>query len=114
MESNYLIPMGKRLGEIRRSHNFTPEKLANMLEVTPKHISHTERGKSSLSLINLIEFCSIFDSSLDYIVLGKTTDSYLSKLPIEIIEILNTGNDAQINRINKVLEMYLELSHGNE
>ena len=114
MESNYLIPMGKRLGEIRRSHNFTQEKLANMLEVTPKHISHAERGRTSLSIKNLIEFCSIFDSSLDYIVLGKTTDSCLSKLPAEIIEILNTGDDTQIARINKILKMYLEMSQNDE
>ncbi len=114
MESNYLIPMGKRIGEIRRSHNITQEKLADMLDVSPKHISHTERGTSSLSLKNLIEFCNIFECNLDYVVLGKTTDSCLSKLPTKIIEILNTGDDAQINRINKVLEMYLELSHGNE
>lgn len=114
MECNFLIPMGKRIGEIRRSHHLTQEKLADMLEVSPKHISHTERGTSSLSLKNLIEFCNIFDCSLDYVILGKTTVSCLSKLPVEIIEILNTGNDDQIKRLNKVLEMYLELTETND
>lgn len=114
MESNYLIPMGKRIGEIRRANHVTQEKLADMLDVSPKHISHTERGTSSLSLKNLIEFCNIFDCSLDYVILGKTMDSCLSKLPLEIIEILNTGTDAQIKRLNKVLELYIELSDNNE
>ena len=74
MESNVLIAIGKRIAEIRKSHNITQETLADQLGVSPKHISHTECGKSSLSLKNLIEFCHLYDCSLDYIVTGKTTD----------------------------------------
>lgn len=114
MESNFLIPIGKRISEIRRAKQITQEKLADMLDVSPKHISHTERGASSLSLKNLIEFCNIFECSLDYVVLGKTMDSSLSKLPVEIIETLNTGTDAQIKRLNKVLELYIELTETND
>lgn len=114
MENNFLIPIGKRISEIRRSKKITQEKLAELLDVTPKHISHTERGTSSLSLKNLIEFCNIFDCSLDYIIRGKTTDTGLSKLPDGIIEILYSGNENQIKRLNKVLELYIELSKNKD
>ncbi len=110
MESKVLIPIGKRISEIRRAHGVTQESLAEQLDVSPKHISHTERGTSSLSLKNLIEFCNIFDCSLDYIIFGATEDSALSKLPIEIVNILQTGDTDEISRLNRYLQMYIELS----
>ena len=109
MESNFLIPIGRRISEIRRSHGMTQETLAEKLEVTPKHISHTECGTSCLSLKNLMEFCSIFDCSLDYIVFGKKDDT-LARLPKEITDILYSGNDSEINRLNQYLNMYIELT----
>ena len=108
MENNYLMPIGKRISKIRRAHKMTQEVLAEKLSVTPKHISHTECGTSSLSLTNLIEFCNIFDCSLDYIILG-TKNHVLSKLPNKIVEILYTGTDEEINRLRKYLEVYVEL-----
>lgn len=109
MESNFLIPIGKRIAEIRRSHNVTQEVLADRLGVSPKHISHTECGTSSLSIKNLIEFCNIFDCSLDYIILGKPADSILAKLPDEIADILYTGTEQDIDRLNRYLQIYVEL-----
>ncbi len=110
MESDFLGPMGKRIGEIRRAHNVTQDMLANMLSVTPKHISHSERGVSCLSLDNLIEFCNLFDCSLDYLVWGITRDKAVSKLPQEIIDLLNQGSPAQQDRLNKIFELFLDLS----
>lgn len=109
MENDFLIPIGKRMAEIRRAHKMTQEKLADMLEVSPKHISHSERGVSSLSLRNLIAFCSIFECSLDYLILGRTSNIIVSKLPTEITEILTFGTKAQQNRLTRYLEMYLDL-----
>ena len=108
MESNFLIPIGKRMADIRRAHKMTQEILAEKLSVTPKHISHTECGTSSLSLDKLIEFCNIFDCSLDYIILGNK-NNILSKLPNKVVEILYTGTDEEINKLRKYLEVYVEL-----
>ena len=110
MENNFLIPIGKRMAEIRRSHKITQEALADKLGVSPKHISHTECGTSSLSLKNLIEFCNLFHCSLDYIVFGKTTDDAISKLPEEISNILHTGSSNDIERLNRYLQIYIELT----
>ena len=110
MESTILIPIGKRISEIRRSHNVTQETLADLLGVSPKHISHTECGTSSLSLKNLMEFCNIFNCSLDYIIFGKREDSVLSKLPEEIVNILYFGTDEDIERLYRYLQFYVELT----
>lgn len=110
MENNFLIPIGKRISEIRRSHNMTQDALADKLSVSPKHISHTECGTSSLSLKNLIEFCNIFNCSLDYIIFGTKDDGILSKLPKEIQEMLYSGDDEEIDRLVRYLQIYVEIA----
>lgn len=109
MKSDLLIPIGQRIRETRRAHGMTQEILAEKLSVTPKHISHTECGTSTLSLANLIEFCNIFNCSLDYIILGKK-DNILSKLPDKIIDIIYSGNEVELTKLIKYLELYLELT----
>lgn len=110
MENNILLPIGKRISEIRRSHNITQEALADKLGVSPKHISHTECGTSSLSLKNLMEFCTLFDCSLDYIIFGTKNNTVLSQLPEEIVQILSSGNNEERELLNRYLQMYLELT----
>lgn len=109
MKNDTLTTMGQRMAKIRRCHNTTQEALADMLDVSPKHISHCENSTSYLSLKNLIKFCHLFDCSLDYLVFGSHNDAILSKLPDEIIKILQTGTDIDINRLNRYLQIYIEL-----
>ncbi len=108
MENNILTGIGQRMAEIRRLHNITQESLADMLDVSPKHISHCENETSYLSLKNLIRFCQLFDCSLDYLVLGYHNNA-LSKLPDGIIKIIQTGSDTDIQLLNRYLQLYLEL-----
>ena len=110
MENNFFIPIGKRIAEIRRSHNMTQDTLADKLSVSPKHISHTECGTSSLSLKNLIEFCNLFNCSLDYIIFGTKEDSVLSILPNEISEILHSGKEDEIDQLIRYLQVYVEIT----
>lgn len=109
MDNDSLQIIGRRIADIRRQHNITQEVLAEMLGVSPKHISHTECGTSSLSLKNLIQFCKIFDCSFDYIIMGKGTDVALSKLPDKICQILYSKNEKEIDRLNRYLQIYVEL-----
>lgn len=108
-ENTLAINMGARIAEIRRSHNVTQEALAEILDVSPKHISHTECGTSTLSLKNLVQFCNLFHCSLDYVVLGKTTDTVLSQLPTSIVQILYSDNKEEVDRLNRYLQIYTEL-----
>ncbi len=109
MENDTLIAIGLRIAEVRRSHKVTQEALADMLGVSPKHISHVENATSCLSFKNLIQFCMIFGCSLDYLVFGKQNNEALSRLPDEVVRILNASNDAEIARLNRYLQVYVEL-----
>lgn len=109
-DNDFMAPIGRRLAEIRRSHHMTQEELADRLDVSPKHISHTECGTSGLSLKNLVEFCNLFDCSLDYVILGKSGSGALGKLPEGIQKLLYTGSAADIDRLNRYLSVYVELT----
>ena len=110
MNNTNLEAIGKRISLTRRAKSMTQETLAERLGVSPKHISHIECGTSSLSLKNLVEFCKIFDCSMDYIIFGNSESKLLSKLPSEITDILHTGTDEELNRLNRYLQIYIELS----
>lgn len=112
MENDILAAIGTRIAEIRRQNKVTQEALADMLGVSPKHISHVENATSCLSLKNFIRFCNIFSCSMDYIILGEQNNEALSKLPDEIVKILSTGNDDDIIRLNRYLQVYIELQNG--
>lgn len=109
MTEEHIIEIGLRISELRRIHKMTQENLANKLNVSTKHISHVERGRACLSLTAFIEICKIFDCSLDYIIWGRTYDIALTKLPITITNILYSGNEEDISRLDRYLQIYSEL-----
>lgn len=106
--------VGLRISELRRAHKMTQESLAELLNVSTKHISHVERGVASLSLKGLIELSNIFKCSLDYIIFGETADKAYSVLPETIIEILHSGNEESIDQLCRYLQIYAELYNQNK
>lgn len=114
MKENLLNNIGPRIAEIRRSKKITQEELAAALDVTPKHISHIENNTSCLSLKNLIQFCTLYNCSLDYLVFGKESNEALSKLPEDIVKILNTGSKSDIELLNRYLQIYVEIQNKQE
>ena len=101
--------IGTRIAELRRAHKLTQEALAEKLNVTTKHISHVERGCASLSVKALIELSQVFDCSIDYIIFGASSDKATSLLPDTILEILYSGQQEDIDRLIRYLQIYTEL-----
>lgn len=101
--------IGKRVAQMRRAKKMTQEKLAETLEVTPKHISHVERGCGALSISAMIEICRIFGCSLDYLVFGNSFDKALSQIPGNVLEVLYSGTEESTKRLRRYLEIYSEL-----
>ena len=101
--------IGKRISSVRKAKKLTQKEIADLLKVTPKHISHVECGTSNLSLSQLVTFCEYTDTSLDYIVLGNSNSAPLSLLPDEIIDILNGDSADNITILQRYLRMFVEL-----
>lgn len=113
MDSELLRGMGLRIAQLRRSHKMTQASLAEILDISTKHVSHVERGCASLSLRNLIELSQLFHCSLDYIIFGRQVDPAYNRLPDTITKILHSENEADIERLERYLQIYADMYEGN-
>ena len=107
------IEVGKRIAKVRISRKMTQEDLAEIMDVSVKHISCVENAQSSFSLKQIIKFCDHFNCSLDYLVLGKNSNPLLSKLPEDIVDILCLEKNNELDTLLRYLNMYVELRKNN-
>ena len=70
--NNYYDPIetGKRIKELRTSKSMTQEALAEELNVTTDYLSKIERGLRSSSIDVLVDLKNIFNTTLDFLILG--------------------------------------------
>lgn len=64
MELNYTL-IGIRIKRIRMSRKITQDKLSEMSDISPQHLSQIESGKTKLSLPTLVNICNALDITAD-------------------------------------------------
>ena len=102
--------MGKRIATLRKEHHMTQAELAESLDISIKHCSSVERGLSRLSIEKLIETADIFNTSLDYLITGKSSSNqYLELFPKALLESLDSDNEQQVEMFRRYLQIYGEL-----
>ena len=62
---------GKRIRQLRMKSGSTQEEIAEVLNVDRSFYSRIEAGKKGASIDLLIQLSSLFNVSLDYLILGK-------------------------------------------
>ena len=65
--------IGKRIKTLRMIQHMNQEQLAEELDITVKHMSEVERGKSLLSLEKLVYLADILDCDMNYLITEKYT-----------------------------------------
>lgn len=93
------VQIGKNIAALRKSQKMTQEELAEELNISIKHCSSVERGKSCLSLEKLISVCDIFDVSLDYLVGGRDSASSRSVRHFIVEMFYNASGETRENLI---------------
>jgi transcriptional regulator with XRE-family HTH domain len=63
--------IGQRIKGLRKERGITQEQLAAMLGVTVNYLSRIEPGIRRASLDLLVDIALLFDTTLDYLVLGR-------------------------------------------
>ena len=101
--------IGNRIAELRRAMHLTQDQLSEMIEVSVKHISAVERGKSSLSLEKLIKACEALDVSLDYLVIGTNYNDTDTPIPKYALEVFQSSDPAEIELLMEYLRLYKKL-----
>lgn len=99
----------QRIAEQRRRHNMTQDVLSEKLDITVKHISAVERGKSTLSIDKLITATEIFDCSMDYLIKGENSPDYSEVIPKFILETLASKETEEKELLLEYLKLYQKI-----
>lgn len=102
---NLNLKIGHRIARLRRAHHLTQANLAESLNISSKHCSNVERGRSTFSLDLMIEVCDRFDVSLDYLVRGKTSGN----LPKEFIAYWENADEKEQEVLKSYMDMYINI-----
>ena len=65
------LGFGRRLYVERKKARMTQERLAELLNVSPTHIHHLEKGNRYPSIQLLIQISDLLGMSIDYLLAGK-------------------------------------------
>ncbi|MBQ9049208.1 MAG: helix-turn-helix transcriptional regulator [Lachnospiraceae bacterium] len=107
--SDYKAAIGKRVSTLRKMNGMTQENLAELLDCSVKHISHSERGIALLSLEKYLFLSDYFGCSLDYLLKGVTPSDVSPSLPTPILEILRQGENEEQELLLAYLNMYSKI-----
>lgn len=87
---------GKRIQQLRKANGMTQEQFAIELNTSDRHIRRIERGEETPSIDLYVEMVATFNTSLDYLLLGKA--------PSEREEQLKRQLYAKLHRIARNLD----------
>ncbi len=62
---------GKRIRQLRKAQGMTQEQLALKLNIGDRHLRKIETGEKGPSVDILVEISTLFNVSLDYIIMGR-------------------------------------------
>lgn len=65
---------GKRIQQLRKASGYTQEALADCLGIDRSFLSRIEAGKKGCSVDMFITLASVFGTSLDHLILGKSPE----------------------------------------
>ena len=80
MNNSFLIDMGLRISERRKTKQLTQEKLAEKMGISLQSVSSIELGKKGIRPENLANLCVHLDTTADYILLGKRSATQMSDI----------------------------------
>ena len=95
------IKIGKNLQKLRRSHGYTQEKLAELIDCSARYISDIEQDKSKPSYENLIRICNVFKIGLNDIFTEylEVTESKAIQYSLSGFETLEKNNKETIEHL---------------
>ncbi len=69
------MSIGNRISELRKTHNYSQEYVAEQLDVSRQAVSKWEQDQTSPDTNNLIALAGLFGVSVEYLAAGKTAEA---------------------------------------
>lgn len=90
--------LGDRLLELRTKHNLTQEDLAEKLNVSRQSISKWELDKTLPDVEKMIQLATLYQVSLDYLVLGQKDETEESDVLVAT-DVVDTQKDMLVEKL---------------
>ena len=101
-DKQFLIDMGLRIAKRRKELKLTQEQVAESMSVSLQTISCIELGKKAIRPENLVNLCTTLNTTSDYILLGKKSETQLHGI-IKKIALLSDDDMLLIEHITEHL-----------
>lgn len=103
--ARHFSEMGRRIKLRRKELGITQEKLAEMLGVSPNHISGVETGVQNPSFGFFVDLCEILRVTPDYLLLGSM---HADSVSADIIDGLRLCSPEDVEMLRKMVEFLIE------
>ena len=70
--------MGRRINQCRNDAKLAQEQLAEMIGVSPQHLSNIVNNRTGLSMTILLRIATVLDADLNYLLGANTTAGQLA------------------------------------
>ena len=94
--------IGERIRKYRKQLGFSQEKLAEQVDISVTHLSHTETGSTKLSLPVLVALAKCLNVKTDDLLCDTATDRKALENPI--MEFFDTTADWELQILHDVLK----------
>lgn len=105
--------IGKRIKIARIKADLSQERLAEIIDISPTHLSNIERGSTHVSLLTLVKIANALYTSMDELL----ADNVLYTKPIfenDIQRLLDGCNEYEIRIVKNTLEALVDSLHQND
>ena len=85
------IETGKRIQELRKDKRLTQGELADQLQISLRYLQKLESGERGGSIEALADISLFFQTSLDYIILGREQNQEMRSQLLEIADNLKNA-----------------------
>lgn len=105
--------IGKRIRIARIQAELSQERLAEIIDISPTHLSNIERGSTNVSLLTLVKIANALYTSMDELL----SDSVLYTKPVfenDIQRLLNDCDEYEIRIIKDTIEALVDSIHKNQ
>lgn len=106
-----MVSIGNRIRAARLGRNISQEKLAELCQCSPTHISYLENAKSNVSLGLLHEISLALDEPMDYFLMDDPRVSTRLRFDLELVEKLEKLNPQMVNLFSMLLDILLNLQN---
>ena len=105
MEAAFLVDMGRRIRERRKTLRLSQEELAERANISKQTVSRAENAQRELGAGNLIKIAQALDVSSDYLLTGIYTGADIQLLNHKTANLTSHQYSYLKDFVNKFVEM---------